>query len=98
MKVRQAEINGAQGWVLDYGKRDGLRRRRYFKTEKEALGAFQGAQKEAVAVGRRWAQIPPEQRADVVTILEEIEAAGLTLRTVWDGYRDGSNAAPVVSK
>lgn len=45
-----------------------------------------------MAVGRRWAHLPPEQRADVVTILKEIEAAGLTLRTVWDGFRDGSSS------
>ena len=33
-----------------------------------------------MAVGRRWSQLPPEQRADVVTILNDIEAGGLTLR------------------
>ena len=98
MKIRQAEVNGAPGWVLDYGKRDGIRRRRYFKTEKEVLIAFREAQKEAMAVGRRWAQIPPEQRADVVTILEEIEAAGHTLRSVWNAVRDGASATPVESK
>src|SRR5690242_10944698 len=92
MKIRQADINGTMGWCLDYGKRDGKRRRRYFTTEDEAKDALKDAEKEVVAVGRRWAHLAPERRADVVTILKEIETAGLTLRTVWDGFRDGSNS------
>src|ERR1041384_1447360 len=98
MKIRQADINGEMGWVLDYGKRDGVRRRKYFKTEKEVADALRQAQKDAAAVGRRWAQVAPEQRAGVVTILNEIEAAGHTLRAVWDGFRDGVGTAPAQSK
>src|SRR5437016_4749506 len=96
MKIRQAAINGNSGWCLDLGKRDGKRRRLYFQTEKEALAAQRQAEKEAVAVGRRWSYVRPEQRAEVVDILGEVEAAGLTLRKVWDGFRNG--AAPVESK
>src|SRR5580765_6443426 len=92
MKIRQADINGTQGWCLDYGKRDGKRRRRYFATEDEAKDALKDAQKEVTAVGRRWAHLPPEKRADVVSILNEIEKAGHTLRAVWDGFRNGAAA------
>lgn len=98
MKVRQTEINGTSGWLLDYGKRDGVRRRRYFHSEVDAKKALREAQKEAVAVGRRWAYLPPEQRAEVVTIINEIEAAGLTLRNVWDGFRNGVAASLTESK
>src|SRR6266436_4266494 len=98
MKVRQAEINGASGWCLDLGKRDGKRRRLYFHTEKEAKAALRDAEKEAAAIGRRWAYVPPQQRAEVVDILSEIEGAGLTLRTVWDGFRDGASATMLESK
>src|ERR1043166_986387 len=92
MKIRQAQINGSPGWCLDYGKRDGVRRRRYFQTEEEAEQALREAQKESVAVGRRWAHLPPEQRAGVVSILNEITAAGLTLRRVWEGFRNSAGA------
>jgi Site-specific recombinase XerD len=97
MKIRKADINGSQGWCLDYGKRDGKRRRVYFHSEQEAKKALRDAEKEAVAVGRRWAYLAAEQRADVVAILGEIDAAGLTLRKVWDGFRNGA-AVPVESK
>jgi integrase/recombinase XerD len=92
MKIRQADINGAQGWCLDLGKRDGKRKRLYFKTEEEAKDAFDKAKKDAAAVGRRWAQLPADRRVDVVTVLNEIEKAGHTLRAVWDGFRNGAAA------
>ena len=92
MKLYAAKVNGAAGWCLDYGKRDGKRRRRYFLNEGEAKKAEKAAKKEVAAVGRRWAHIRPEQRADVVAILNEIEKAGHTLRAVWDGFRNGSAA------
>src|SRR6266404_5752873 len=98
MKIRRADINGMMGWVLDYGKRDGVRRRKYFTSLKDAQKALTEAQKDAVAVGRRWAQVAPEKRADVVTILAEIEAAGHSLRSVWDGFRNGANGTPSQSK
>lgn len=92
MKIREADINGSPGWCLDLGKRDGKRRRRYFATEDEAKQALKDAQKEVSAVGRRWAHLAPERRLDVVSILQEIEAAGHTLRAVWDGFRNGAAA------
>jgi integrase/recombinase XerD len=79
---------------LDLGKRDGKRRRRYFSARKAAEAAL----READAVGRRWAFLEPERRADVVAILDEIEAAGLTLKAVWDDFRSGFNATACVSK
>lgn len=93
MKVREVKINGKPGYCADLGKRDGKRRRLYFRTQKEAITALRDAQKESVAVGRRWTYLPPKQRASVVDVLAEIDAAGLTLRQVWDGYRNGPRVA-----
>jgi hypothetical protein len=45
-----------------------------------------------LAVGRRWAQLAPERRVDVVSVLKEIDAAGLTLRRVWNAFRKGVGA------
>jgi integrase len=92
MKIRPADINGAQGWCVDLGKRDGKRRRKYFLVRAEAEKALSDAKKDVSAIGRRWAQLPPEKRYDIVSILSEIEAAGHTLRTVWDGFRNGAAA------
>jgi integrase/recombinase XerD len=92
VKLSAAKVNGSPGWCLDYGLRDGKRRRRYFLVEAEANQALKDAKKESEAVGRRWAQIAPERRADVVAILREIDAAGHTLRAVWDGFRNKAGA------
>ncbi len=74
------------------GVRDGRRRRKYFLDRKEAEKALTQAEKVAREVGRAWVDLPPGKRADVVFILNEVEARGLTLRQVWDGYRSGTQA------
>ncbi len=92
MKLRPATINGKPGWCLDYGKRDGQRRRKYYLVPKEAQKALRDAQRDAREIGRRWHELPPVQRADTVAILAEIESKGLTLRAVWDGFQNASTA------
>lgn len=92
MKIRAANVNGKAGWVVDIGVRDGRRRRKYFLDRKEAEKALTQAEKVAREVGRAWVDLPPGKRADVVFILNEVEARGLTLRQVWDGYRSGTQA------
>ena len=49
-------------------------------------------------MGRRRAYLPPEQRAELVDVLDEIEAAGLTLRKVWEAFRNGAAASQTESK
>lgn len=93
MKVRGCNINGKRGFCADLGKRDGKRRRLYFGTLKEANDALRDAKKESAAVGRRWAYLAPEKRAAVIGVLAEVEAAGLTLQQVWDGYRKAPTVA-----
>jgi integrase len=92
MKLRQTTINGKPGWCLDYGKRDGQRRRKCYLDPKEAQKALRDAQRDAREIGRRWHELPPVQRADTVAILAEIESKGLTLRAVWDAFQHGSTA------
>jgi site-specific recombinase XerD len=75
------------------GKRDGKRRRLYFHTPQEAEKAFKAAEKDSEAVGRKWAYVPPEQRAELVKVLAEIKAAGVTLRHVWDTYQSAPKVA-----
>ena len=98
MKLRPANVNGTAGWCVDYGIRDAARRRRYFLDLKEAQQALREGEKAAKEVGRRWADIPPIQRADVVAILAEIQAAGLTLRGVWDAYQTASISSAIATK
>jgi hypothetical protein len=94
MKMRKADVNGKDGWCVDYGIRDGKRRREYFITKGEAEAAFKQGQKDAGELGRRWTNLKPHERLSVAEILAEIRSAGLTLREVWDGYRKGAQVTP----
>lgn len=93
MKLRQADINGKTGWCVDYGVRDGRRRREYFGTKMAADKAFKQGQKDAQELGRRWTNLQPHERLGVAEILGQICSAGLTLRDVWNGYRKGAQVA-----
>ena len=90
MKLRQANINGSPGWCVDFGIRDGKRRREYFTLKTKAEKAFKQGQKDAEELGRRWTNLAPHERLTVAEIMSEIRSAGLTLRDVWNGYRKGS--------
>jgi integrase len=90
MKIRQANINGKSGWCVDYGIRDGRRRREYFISKQAADKAFKRGEKDAAELGRRWTNLQPHERLGVAEILGEIHSAGLSLRDVWDGYRKGA--------
>src|SRR6516225_5310603 len=98
MKVSKAKVNEAAGWVLDLGVRDGKRRRQYFSARGNAVKALRKARRDAAAVGRAWTHLSPKRRADAVAIIGEIDAAGLTLRQVWETYRNGAGATVTGSK
>jgi hypothetical protein len=75
---------------VDFGVRDGKRRREYFTTRDKAEKAFKQGEMEALELSRRWTNLRPHERLTVAEIMAEIRSAGLTLRDVWDGYRKGS--------
>lgn len=81
------------GWCVDYGVRDGKRRREYYLDKAKAESALTKGLKDKAELGRRWASLPPVQRLDVVELLTEIEGRGLTLREVWNAYQDGRTFA-----
>ncbi len=93
MRLRKANINGQDGWCVDYGIKDGKRRREYFLLKQDADKAFKQGEKDAAELGRRWANLQPHERLGVAEILAEIRTAGLTLREVWDGYRNGAQVS-----
>jgi hypothetical protein len=62
MRLRQANINGSPGWCVDFGIRDGKRRREYFTARTAADKAFRQGQKDAEELGRRWSNLKPHER------------------------------------
>ncbi len=60
MIIRKVIHHGKLRWLADLGTRDGGRQRRFFKTERQAKSALAKAQKDKVAIGKRWADLPAD--------------------------------------
>jgi len=89
MKIRQTERHGKALWELDTGLIDGQRRRFFFKKEKAARLKMAEMKSDFDAAGWRWTSMASSAKAKIIGILDEIEAAGLTLDQVWDAYQSG---------
>lgn len=87
MTIRKVIIHSNVRYRVDFGKRSGKRRVEFFKTEVEAQAALKRAIKDAKEVGKRWAELPADQRLGVATILNEMRASGLTLSQVWETFK-----------
>lgn len=83
--------HGKPRWKVDFGKQliEGRWKRhvKFFAEETDADKAMRAAEKDRAAIGKRWTQLPPEERAKVVEVLEEMAAAGHSLAQVWDAFR-----------
>jgi integrase len=93
---RQIILHGSERWQVEFGRVNGVRLRPVFETEAEADAAIEIRAKEERRFGEVWLQMPPNERYEVMAVYSEARRAGLSLRDVWDRYRENSNA-PVVS-
>ncbi len=82
------------GWCVDYGVRDGKRRREYFADLDSATAAYRSGTKAARELGRAWLGLQPALRLDLMEVMREIQSRGLTVREVWEAYLQGPTAAP----
>lgn len=92
MNMRPVKNHGLDRWRVDFGKEllpngKWQRRVKFFENQADAKAAMQRAGKDRLDVGKRWADLPAERRVEIVTILDEMENAGVTARQVWDTYR-----------
>lgn len=76
MRLTRIQRRGREEWMIDHGVVSGRRRRQFFQSEREARSAFAQTKKDKDKAGRRWAQIPAEERVEVVRVLSEIRKAG----------------------
>ena len=85
----QVTLNGSLvRWEADFGRINGKRKRRYFKTKTQAQEALRMFAEEVKENGKVWAQISPRKRASAVAILKDMSTHGVTLADVWAYYKD----------
>src|SRR4051812_20521760 len=88
MTMRWTKNHGKPVVRVDFGvQANGKRRVRFFPDEKQAKAAMSKYEKDREAIGKRWANLPVEERLGVVTIIDEIKAAGMSLQSVWQAFQ-----------
>jgi hypothetical protein len=76
---RQIQKNDVPKWEVDFGRDEfGIRRRPYFDTEAEADEAIEAYEDEIKKGGEFWARMAVPERKAIISVLEEIKAAGHT--------------------
>lgn len=102
MKKTSVTLNGQPRIRVDFGiRQDGPRKRRvirHFRTQAAADAAIFADRKASETVGKKWVDLPAQERAGVVEVLAEMKSAGHTLRAVWQAFRSERMAAPDAPK
>ena len=81
-------------WLLDYYERP-KRIRKWYPSNAQAEGAMNELKQQHRETGQNWLVLSPEERSGLMSIYGEAQAAGITLRTVWEAYMSGKlDAAP----
>jgi len=87
--IGQQTVRGVVRFVVQRVDSSGRRTRRFFRDEAAALKWAEKSQREAAALGTRWLSMPDRWQSEVIAVADEVRAAGLSLRAVWDAYRAG---------
>jgi len=99
MTIRSIIKNGKKQFQLDAGVSGGKRRRFFFSSRKAADLKLADLARDRKAVGSAWSDISARERVEVVHILGEMVAAGVTLAGVWQAHQTGATGkAAVVSR
>lgn len=93
MKVTKELVRGRERHVLDFGERDGKRRRKYFDTEEQALQAMRAARKDEALAGRWWALRSASEKAEMIAVFRQMAEAGVKPSAVWEAYSSGQGGA-----
>jgi integrase len=96
MKVRKEIHHGKARWIADGGSRAGKRRRKRHDTKKAAEKQLATWAAEDRAAGDVWLTLPPKEKAEVLTVLGEIEKAGLSVREVWEGFKSAEEGKAAI--
>jgi integrase len=89
MKIRSITVKGVDYWQLDVGLVDGKRVRHSFRSRKAAEKKRGEIEESRNLVGKRWTELDGDTRQQTLTILAEMATAGITLPSLWNGYKVG---------
>ena len=98
MTIRSIIKNGKKQFQLDVGVSGGKRRRFFFSSRKAADLKMADLARDRKAVGSAWSDISARERVEVVQILGEMVAAGVTLAGVWQAHQTGATGKAAVSR
>src|SRR5688500_3373674 len=89
MRVTIELVRGKKRHVLDFGTRNGKRRRQYFDTIEEGEAALDAARKAESLAGRWWAVIHHEEKLEYIAVLKQMRDAKVHPADVWEAYQNG---------
>jgi integrase len=85
-KIKESMLRGNPVWICDY-KIEGERKRKYFPTQREAEAFAKNLGREEQKFGQTWVAMEADVRFSLARVLAEIQAKGITLEEVWNGYQ-----------
>ena len=85
--VYPAKVRGQKRWCVSWTPAGKPRQRRFFASKAAAETERGTLLAEVAATGEAWSALPAVARSELQTVAQEIAAAGLTLRQVWEDYR-----------
>jgi hypothetical protein len=94
MNITKCRIRGERRFKVDTTT-NGRRKRQFFRTWKQAQAGLAAAQRQQRAVGRAFDLLSAREKARIMSTIQEIEQAGLTLTGVWQTARSIPNAPRV---
>ena len=99
MKIRKLDRRGKGytriEWVLDYY--EGPKRiRKFFYSKGDAEAAMDDVKSQHKHAGQTWIDLTPEERNDLMLVVSEARQRKVTVRQVWEAYRNGKlDATPM---
>lgn len=97
MRITIKQLKARKRWRVEY-RLNGVRYRPVFKTKALAEAEQERISGEVSDSGSAWIALPASERTDIMTVVREIKAAGLTLRAVWEDHRRGAVAKGMIEQ
>lgn len=95
--IYQTKLRGKTVWVVSRTDPAGKVRRSYFPNEKLAKAHSGDIELQIAKAGEAWVALPGYLRAELIQVADEVRAAGLSLREVWDAHRKRDCIADSIS-
>lgn len=87
--IRKTWFRGQTRWCVDRME-GGKRRRTFFATKLEAETEKASLERQIMASGATWMTLSGPERSEVAAVMHEVKALGLSLRTIWEAFKNGA--------